>query len=90
MIAQLCSPRVGTLELLGFDGKHFQLRSAEAFAPGQPLTISVKLASEHVLELKSLGSVKRDGAFDVRARALTLRKDTREALFACFRSQASG
>jgi hypothetical protein len=84
MIARLSSPRAGTLELVSFDGKLFQLRSPEAFAPGQPLTVIVSLASDHVLELKSLGSVKREAAFDVRARAQTLRKETRDALLAHF------
>ena len=84
MNARLCSPRSGTLEVVAFDGKQFKLRSAEAFAPGQPLTLIVQLASDHVLELKSLGSVKRDNAFDIRARAQTLHKGTRAALLAHF------
>jgi hypothetical protein len=84
MIAALSSPRRGTIEVLSFDGKFFRLRSADAFAPGQPLTVTLKLASDHVLDLKSLGSVKREHAFDIRARALTLRKETRDALLAHF------
>jgi hypothetical protein len=84
MNAKLTAPRSGTIELLGFDGKFFQLRSADAFAPGQPLTVTITLASEHVLDLKSLGSIKRAEAFEVRARALTLRKETRDALLAHF------
>ncbi|HEY6879591.1 MAG TPA: hypothetical protein VI299_16305 [Polyangiales bacterium] len=86
MIGMLSSPRSGNIELVGFDGKHFRLRSPEAFAPGQPLTVTVTLASVHVLDLKSLGSVKRDDGFDIRARALTLRKETRDALLAHFRA----
>jgi hypothetical protein len=84
MIATLCSPRTGTIELLSFDGKLFTLRSAEAFAPGQPLTVTLKLSSDHVLDLKSLGSVRCEQGFDVRARAQTLRKETRDALLAHF------
>ncbi len=84
MIVTMSSPRAGTLELLAFDGKLFKLRSPEAFAPGQPLTVTIKLTIDHVLDLKSLGSVKRDGGFDVRARAQTLRKETRAALLAHF------
>lgn len=84
MIGTLSSPRSGTIELVGFDGKHFKLRSAEAFAPGQPLTVTVTLVSDHVLDLKSLGSVKGADGFDIRARALTLRKETRDALLAHF------
>ncbi len=84
MIAKLSSPRAGTVEVLSFDGKQFKLRSPEAFAPGQPLTVTFSLASDHVLDLKSLGSVKREDAFEVRARAQTLRKETREALLAHF------
>jgi hypothetical protein len=83
--ARLNQPKRGSLELLDFDGKEFRLRSPEPFAPGQPLTLTVGgLTSEHYLELKSLGSVKRDNVFEIRARASTLRKEAREALLAHF------
>ena len=73
------------LELCAFDGKLFKLRSRAAFAPGQPLTLHAQFQSEITLELKSVGSVKlADGAFEVRARAMTLRKEAREALLAHF------
>jgi hypothetical protein len=84
MNARLSSPRSGAIDVVSFDGKQFVLRSAEAFAPGQPLTVILTLASDHLLELKSLGSVKRDGVFEVRARAQTLHKYTREALLTAF------
>jgi hypothetical protein len=88
MNARLTSPRSGALELLSFDGKLFQLRGPEPFAPGQPLTVIVTLASDHLLELKSLGSVKRDDSYDIRARAQTLHKATREALLAHFSARS--
>lgn len=73
------------LELHHFDGKHFRLVSEIAFAPGQPLTVELAISQPRVLELKSLGSVKRaDGRFDVRARAATLTRDVRAELVAAF------
>jgi hypothetical protein len=70
-----------TLVLIAFDGKHFRLVSARAFAPGQPLTVALALAGGYTLELKSLGSVRREqGDFEVRARAMTLSRGAREAL----------
>jgi hypothetical protein len=82
--AKLSSPRTGSVTLLSFDGKQFKLQSPDAFAPGQPLIVTVSLASEHVLDLKSLGSVRREDGFEVRARAQTMRRETREALLAHF------
>lgn len=77
------------LQLSAFDGKHFRLQSPVAFAPGQPLTLSVVLPAPLTVELKSTGSVRRsDGRFDVRARAATLRRETREALLAYFAARA--
>ncbi|HVZ32160.1 MAG TPA: hypothetical protein VG963_07035 [Polyangiaceae bacterium] len=73
------------LELCDFDGKHFRFVSDEAFAPGQPLALTVALAAPLSLQLKSLGSTRRaDGRYDVRARAATLRRDERTALLAFF------
>lgn len=73
------------LELQHFDGKHFRLVSAVAFAPGQPLTVELTIALPRTLDLKSLGSVKRaDGRFDVRARAATLTREVRAELLAAF------
>ncbi|MET0283138.1 MAG: hypothetical protein ABW352_01655 [Polyangiales bacterium] len=83
----MSSPRAGAIDVVSFDGKQFMLRSAEAFAPGQPLTVVLKLASEHLLELKSLGSVKREDGFHIRARAQTLHKATRDALLAAFQGR---
>jgi hypothetical protein len=77
------------LELCAFDGKLFKLKSPAAFAPGQPLTLDAQFHSSITLELKSIGSTKLpDGAFEVRARAMTLRKEAREALLAHFPSGA--
>lgn len=73
------------LELHGFDGKNLHLVSAVAFAPGQRLSPSFSLEAPLSLELKSLGSVRRpDGRFDVRARAVTLRKEERAILLRTF------
>lgn len=74
-----------TLELVAFDGKLFTFVSPRAFAPGQPLVVEVELGVGHTLDLKSIGSKKRDdGSFEVRARASTLTKATREALASAF------
>lgn len=70
-----------TIELCEFDGKRFRLVSAEPFAPGQPLALTVSLPTPVALQLKSLGSARRsDGRYDVRARAATLRREERAAL----------
>ena len=73
------------LSLTAFDGKLFRLVSPRAFAPGQPLTLSLELGSGLSLELKSLGSVRlAQGGFEVRARAATLSRAARAALLARF------
>jgi hypothetical protein len=70
-----------TLELTAFDGKQFALISAKAYAPGQPIVLTVELVPPCTLELKSLGSKKRsDDRFDVKARAMTLAKPTRDRI----------
>jgi hypothetical protein len=72
-----------TLELTAFDGKHFALVSSKAYAPGQPITLTVELVPTCLLELKSLGSKRRDDErFDVKARAMTLAKPTRDRIVA--------
>jgi hypothetical protein len=72
-----------SLELTEFDGKHFALISSKAYAPGQPITLIVELVPTCTLDLKSLGSKKRaDDRFDVRARAQTLAKGTRDRIVA--------
>jgi hypothetical protein len=74
-----------TLTLTGYDGRHFVLQSARAFAPGYPIRLNVAFTTPATLELKSIGSKKRmDGGFEVRARPMTLRKDVRERLLAHF------
>jgi hypothetical protein len=71
------------VELVAFDGKLFKLVSPRAFAPGQPLRVEVALASTVVVDLKSIGCVRRqDGRFELRARAATLPRPAREALLA--------
>ena len=75
------------LTLVAFDGRHFGLVSARAFAPGYPLPLTLALDAPTSVELKSIGSKRRpDGSFDVRARAMTLRKEVRERLLAHFAS----
>jgi hypothetical protein len=70
-----------SIELCGYDGRHFRLLSSHPFAPGQPLTVTAPLSSSIDLELKSLGSVKQaDGRYEVRARAMTLSRQARGAL----------
>jgi hypothetical protein len=72
-----------TLELTEFDGKQFALVSNKAYAPGQPLILTVELVPPCMLELKSLGSRKRDDErFDIKARAMTLAKPTRDRIVA--------
>lgn len=70
-----------SIELVGYDGRHFRLLSTHAFAPGQPLTVTAPLSSSVDLELKSLGSVMQpDGRYEVRARPMTLSRHARSAL----------
>jgi hypothetical protein len=70
-----------------FDGRHFVFESPKAFAPGQPMLVSVDGESELRLDLKSLGSVKQsDGLFRVRARATTITRAARDALVRLFPS----
>jgi hypothetical protein len=71
------------IDLVGFDGRHFTLVSGRAYAPGQPMPVTVELTPTLTLDLKSLGSrVRDDQRFDVRARAMTLPKGTRDRLVA--------
>ena len=74
-----------TLTVTDYDGRHFSLLSARAYAPGYPIRLSVAFATPATIDLKSIGSKKRaDGTFDIRARPLTLRKDVRDKLLAHF------
>lgn len=90
----VCSMRsarssVTSIELCGYDGRHFRLLCSHAFAPGQPLTVTAPLSSSVDLELKSLGSVKQpDGRYEVRARPMTLSRHARTALEAHFEVSA--
>jgi hypothetical protein len=73
------------LELHDFDGKQLSLVSPVAYAPGQRLETQVALTPPFSLPLKSLGSVRRaDGRFNVRARAMTMRKEERALLLEKF------
>jgi hypothetical protein len=70
-------------ELLSFDGKLFVLIGERAYAPGNPMPVIVELTPSITLELKSIGSrVRDDQRYDIRARATTLPKPTRERLVA--------
>jgi hypothetical protein len=83
VVAGTCAGK--SVELHGFDGKNLHLVSAVAFAPGQRIAPSFALDAPLSLQLKSLGSVRRpDGRFDVRARAVTLRKEERALLLSAF------
>ncbi|MFW6050910.1 MAG: hypothetical protein ACODAU_07030 [Myxococcota bacterium] len=68
--------------LVAFDGQIFTLRSPRAFAPGAPVRFSVALESEaRALEGRSIGSRRLpDGGFEVRLRAVNLRRADREHL----------
>lgn len=89
MTVVACRHGSTALELHGFDGKQLSLVSPVAYAPGQRLEAQVALAPPFSLALKSLGSVRRaDGRFDVRARAMTMRKEERALLLAQFPTTA--
>jgi hypothetical protein len=78
------------LELAQYDGRELKLISQRALAPGQRLALQVDVGIGFMLELKSIGSVKReDGRYLVRARATTLSKHAREGLEKLFGLSAS-
>ena len=80
---RLTSREGESLELWAFDGKLFTLICPRAYAPGAPLATTVELVPSCMLELKSVGSkLREDGSYDVRARAATLAKSTRERIIA--------
>lgn len=65
------------------EGLVVQLRTPKAFPPGQPLSFTLQggAGTELRYEARSIGSKRRDdGAFELRARLINLRKDAREAL----------
>lgn len=81
MLAARIEPALdGALEHV--DGSVVRLRAPKAFPPGQPLAFAIPTAGAELrLEARSIGSKRReDGAFEVRARLVNLRKEAREAL----------
>jgi hypothetical protein len=70
-------------EVIAWDGATLVLRSPRAFAPGAPLRAVLRLPDGPCeVELKSGGSRRPDGAaaFEVRGRAVNLRRETRARL----------
>ncbi len=77
-------PNGDSVMLETFDGKLLMFASPRAHAPGTPLRVRVE-ANGSTLELKSIGSRKRDdGSFELRARITTMPKEVRDALCAHF------
>ena len=64
------------------EGLVVRLRAPKAFPPGQPLAFTLQCAGTELrYEARSIGSKRRDdGAFELRARLINLRKEAREAL----------
>lgn len=70
----------GTAE--SWDGAVLVVTSPRAFAPGAPVRLELGALG---VEGKALGSKKRDdGSFEVRLRAVNLRREQRAALDALF------
>ena len=65
-----------------WDGERLVLRAPRAFAPGSPIKFAIHFDEGAVAyESRSIGSKKRDdGAFDVRMRMVSLRRDDRVRL----------
>ena len=82
MSVRLVLERGGEARAESFDGKVLSCVSPRAFAPGAPIRFRAELPSgERALDGKSLGSKRReDGAFTVRMRLVSLRREAREAL----------
>lgn len=78
--------------LIAFEKNVYSLRMPSAFAPGQPLELRVlarqgqdqeeeQKESEFTIEARTIGSkLEEDGLYLVRARAINLRREHREAL----------
>jgi hypothetical protein len=69
---------------LAIDGEHVRASSSGAHAPGRPLVCEAQLPDRPVrFRAKSLGSRRReDGMFEVKMRAVDLRREDRERLVA--------
>lgn len=72
----------GAGELVALEGEVIAAVFARAFAPGAPVKMEALLGEDSLpVEGKTIGSRRReDGRFDVRLRAINLRRETREAL----------
>lgn len=69
------------VQITAFDGESVELISPRAFAPGAPCALVVALSPELPMTLKCHGSKRiDDGRFQVRGRAIALRRDDRERL----------
>jgi len=69
--------------VVSWDGTALVFQSPRAFAPGAPVRLSIALVdgSLHV-DLKAIGSRRAEGdtMFEVRARAMNLRRELRQRL----------
>jgi hypothetical protein len=86
-LASAALPGGGDAEVLRWDGATLVFRSPRAFAPGAPLRLTVRLPDGPcTIELKSGGSRRLCGessggsapVYEVRARAINLRRDVRD------------
>lgn len=70
------------LTLACFDGKWLTLSAPRAWAPGSPMKLAAVLDGKtHALDLRSLGSRRgADGSFTVKARLVSLTRESRAAL----------
>lgn len=82
-----CTIGVATGSATSFDGEFFVAIVSKPFAPGTPFHGSVTLGGESIaIEGRATGSKKTaEGAFEVRARLVNLRKEDRERLAAASR-----
>ena len=69
--------------VVSWDGTTLVFRSPRAFAPGAPVRLAIALDDGALdVDFKAIGSRRAEGAtmFDVRARAMNLRRELRQRL----------
>jgi hypothetical protein len=69
--------------VVSWDGAMLVFCSSRAFAPGAPVKLAIALADGSLdVELKAIGSRRAEGEtmFEVRARAMNLRRELRQRL----------
>jgi hypothetical protein len=75
--------------VVSWDGTVLVFQSPRAFAPGAPIKLALALADGPLdVELKAIGSRRAEGEplFQVRARAMNLRREQRARLDAALRA----